>query len=142
MYIPSLSLAKDNRPANESERIGKLKRISLFKNAHKELQVEKFDKGKHLLNNSFLSSSDCFQTNSEADSKVFLSKKSRSNNERKTIALNNMENRLLTLKSRNIDRQMDSCQQKLKRDRAALLDQYLETKVANYQYLRDRNTSI
>ena len=59
-------------------------------------------------------------------------------NERRKTNQNNLEDKLLSIRMKEIDRQSCNVQQQIKRDRYKLLDQYLESKAQNLNFKKKR----
>lgn len=61
-----------------------------------------------------------------------------SDNERRKMVQNNLEDNLLGILRRNLEDQSSKAQLQLKREKSMLFDQYVETKVINYNYAQRR----
>ncbi len=59
-------------------------------------------------------------------------------NERRKTNQNNLEDKLLSIRMKELDRQSSNVQQQIKRDRYKLLDQYLDSKAQNLNYAKKR----
>ena len=129
-----------NKTVNDSERLNRLKKINLFNSDSKTKDVqpfvEKFDKSKFVPPDFYFVRRYVDGTNTKSQEKKIASY-----NERKTINQNNVQDRLLTIKRKYLDRQLDYNQMQIKRERSLLLDQYLEAKAANYNYTRFKSNS-
>ena len=59
-------------------------------------------------------------------------------NERRKTNQNNLEDKLLSIRMKELDRQSSTVQQQIKRDRYKLLDQYLESKAQNLNFKKKK----
>ena len=59
-------------------------------------------------------------------------------NERRKTNQNNLEDKLLSIRIKELDRQSTNLQQQIKRDHYKLLDQFIESKAHNLNYKKKR----
>jgi hypothetical protein len=72
-------------------------------------------------------------SNSGGQAKLFMSE-----NERRKLVQNNLESNILNLMRKSLDDQANKVQLQLKREESMLFDEFIESKVINYNYTRRR----
>lgn len=144
--LPSLNASKSAKSSyqNESERLQKLKNLSLFSSPKKEYRVEravnsKFfylakmqydDEMSESLLNDKLMSKERVLTNmfgiKKFDKRTVMSCK-----EKQSLNQNNIEENLLNMTLRNLNRQSNYNQIQIKREKSVIFDQYLDLKASS-----------